>query len=182
MRRRNRACERRVGWESLANLGSAPIIASLEMLHDAPIRLKVGDLPRRWIADDFFDLIVWYDGDQRVHGFQLCYDKEGHERALTWIRRKGFQHSRVDSGDNLPTENRAPVLISGGAFPSALVIAEFRRRSVTLSPELRRFVLSKLAEYNAGSTSLIRTFLVAFVVGILLAASIGWYSGKTTRE
>jgi hypothetical protein len=47
------------------------------MLYNAPIKPKEGDLPRRWISDDYFDLIIWCQPDESVYGFQLCYDKEG---------------------------------------------------------------------------------------------------------
>jgi hypothetical protein len=46
------------------------------------------------MADDYFDLIVWYEPDGGVHGFQLCYDKPGRERALTWTLVDGFRHGR----------------------------------------------------------------------------------------
>ncbi len=45
---------------------------------------------RRWFADDFFDLIVWYDPDGRLDGFQLCYNKSFDEHAFTWRRDSGF--------------------------------------------------------------------------------------------
>jgi hypothetical protein len=54
---------------------------------------------RRWFTDEFFDLIVWYDEKRTLVGFQLCYDKEGRERALTWTREHGFQHNRIDDGE-----------------------------------------------------------------------------------
>ena len=116
------------------------------MLYDAPIVPKKGDLPRRFISDDYFDLYVWYRPDQCFHGFQLCYDKGGQERAVTWIMGKQPSHSTVDTGDDLPTENRSPMLTGGGYFPAAEVIAEFTRRSVHLSPKIRRLVLAKLRQ------------------------------------
>lgn len=30
---------------------------------------------RRWFTDEDFDLIVWYE-DDKITGFQLCYDKK----------------------------------------------------------------------------------------------------------
>ena len=54
---------------------------------------------RRWFTDDYFDLIVWYGNDRRLIGFQLCYDKQERERALTWTLEHGFQHNRIDSGE-----------------------------------------------------------------------------------
>ena len=52
------------------------------MLANTPRKPVAGDRDRRWIADEYFDLIVWYEDDQTIHGFQLCYDKPGRERAL----------------------------------------------------------------------------------------------------
>ena len=43
------------------------------MLTPAPKRKINGDYERRWMADDYFDLIVWYEpSGAGVHGFQLC--------------------------------------------------------------------------------------------------------------
>jgi hypothetical protein len=79
------------------------------MLSDSPISLVAGDLPRKWIADDYFDLIVWYR-DNRIAGFQLCYGKPYAEQSLTWIAGGKFINSRIDEGEESPTRNRAPVL------------------------------------------------------------------------
>jgi hypothetical protein len=54
---------------------------------------------RRWFADDYFDLIVWVGNRGECIGFQLCYDKSGDEHALTWHKKTGFRHHRVDSGE-----------------------------------------------------------------------------------
>ena len=49
---------------------------------------------RRWFTDSYFDLIVWYERDgATLAGFQLCYDKEGEERAL------GLRISSDGNGD-----------------------------------------------------------------------------------
>ena len=53
------------------------------MLTNQAIRTVADDLDRRWISDDYFDFIVWYETDVQIYGFQLCYDKSGRERALT---------------------------------------------------------------------------------------------------
>jgi len=50
-------------------------VNSLFMLTDEPKRSVRDDYDRRWISDDYFDLIVWYDRKDMVHGFQLCYGK-----------------------------------------------------------------------------------------------------------
>jgi len=39
------------------------------MFDKAPKRPVRGDYDRRWLSDDFFDLIVWYRPDDTIHGF-----------------------------------------------------------------------------------------------------------------
>jgi hypothetical protein len=116
------------------------------MLRNSPIRNVEGDFARRWISDDFFDLIVWYAGDGTMYGFQLCYDKSGDERAITWTRERKLTHSCVDPGDEKPTANRTPMLRPGGTFDRKRVLAEFLERSSELDPAIREFVLTKLNE------------------------------------
>jgi hypothetical protein len=149
------------------------------MLYNTPIIPKEGDLPRRFMSDDYFDLFVWYYPDERVHGFQLCYDKQGQERAVTWIRGKGLQHNRVDTGEALPTENRAPVLISGGDFPKAKVIAEFDRRSVRLPPDLRRLILSTLRMGGRKRPSAICALLFSITVGVFVILAFNRFDART---
>src|SRR6266496_2922148 len=81
-----------------------------------PVKLE-DEVPRRWFSDDYFDLIIWTLPNGSVSGFQLCYDKTGTERALTWSPRSGFQHERVDTGEADPTKNRTPVLVPDGLCP-----------------------------------------------------------------
>jgi hypothetical protein len=71
------------------------------MFDDSPKKAVRGDYDRRWLSDDFFDLIVWYRPDDTIHGFQLCYDKPYWERALTWLSDRGFSHMEVDSGEQV---------------------------------------------------------------------------------
>ena len=44
---------------------------------------------RRWFFNNYFDLIIWYDNSNQIEGFQLCYDKENNEKALTWLKKNG---------------------------------------------------------------------------------------------
>jgi hypothetical protein len=113
---------------------------------DQPIRPVRGDYNRRWLTDDRFDLIVWYNSHGAVHGFQLCYDKPYAERALTWITDRGFSHMRVDSGEPNPFSSMTPILLPDGSFPSERVAAEFQRHALTVPAELRQLVLDKIRE------------------------------------
>ena len=118
------------------------------MLSDSPIFPSKDDLPRKWISDDYFDLILWYR-EGGVTGFQLCYGKSYAEHALTWKNAGGFAHSKVDGGEDKPTANRTPVLVSAWVFPKEKIIAEFEARSRLLPSEIRILVLEKLREYSA---------------------------------
>ena len=106
-----------------------------------------GDYDRRWLSDDYFDLIVWYTASDAIHGIQLCYDKPCWERALTWISGKGFSHMEVDDGDLNAWGGQTPILVPDGSFPAEIVVAEFRRRATELPPDLRDIVLGKIDEY-----------------------------------
>jgi hypothetical protein len=102
------------------------------MLSDKPPRDAYGESNRRWISNDYFDLIVWYNPDAGIHGFQLCYGKPTRERALTWIEDRGFSHAEVDSGEQRPTKNNTPILVPSGSFAGAEIRREFQRRAVGL--------------------------------------------------
>ncbi len=63
------------------------------------VRQPGGERPRRWFSDKHLELIVWYEADKSIFGFQLCC-KSGHgEKALTWFKEKGFFHDKVDDGE-----------------------------------------------------------------------------------
>jgi hypothetical protein len=104
------------------------------MLTNSPREPVEHDRDRRWIADEYFDLIVWYEPDGAIHGFQLCYDKPGRERALTWTRERGFVHTAIDSGESRPTANRTPILVPDGVFPTEDVRREFLVRERRCPP------------------------------------------------
>jgi hypothetical protein len=113
-------------------------------------KVKVrGDYRRSWMSDDYFDLIVWYEPSNAIHGFQLCYGKLESERALTWLNTGGFSHSKIDSGEDDPEANRTPILLPDGSFPPTEVSREFRQRSQRLPKSLRNFVLAKLKQFAA---------------------------------
>jgi hypothetical protein len=107
-----------------------------------------GDYCRSWMSDDYFDLIVWYEPSNAIHGFQLCYGKP-FERALTWLKTRGFTHAKIDSGEDDPEANRAPILLPDASFPTAEVSREFHQRSQQLPKSLRNFVMAKLKQFAA---------------------------------
>jgi hypothetical protein len=118
------------------------------MLSNLAVTSDEKDCERHWYSDDYFDLIIWHDADGAIHGFQLCYDTNYDERALTWTRNDGFQHTAVDSGESSPLANRTPILIANGAFPTEEVRSEFLARGKTLPTKIFELVLARIAEYE----------------------------------
>jgi hypothetical protein len=112
-------------------------------------RQIAGDGVRRWFTDDYFDLIVWYGDEKHPIGFQLCYDKQGRERALTWTRAHGFQHDRVDSGEIPGHSKMTPIIVADGAFDNTSITRRFRRESTSIDPRIASFVFERLDSYPA---------------------------------
>jgi len=117
------------------------------MLHDAPIRKVDGDLPRKWMMDRDLELILWYQTEGGIAGFELIHSDNIRRHSLRWLPAQGFQYACIDEGEQSPEANRTPILCSGPAFPKAQVLALFSERSATLPPEIRDFVLEKLTRY-----------------------------------
>ncbi|MBI5597952.1 MAG: hypothetical protein HY928_17860 [Elusimicrobia bacterium] len=99
---------------------------------------------RRWFADEEMDLIVWYTPDGNLDGFQLCYDKGGNERALTWKAGGSVVHCAVDQGEDLPTDNRTPIMAPDGRPSVGRVLEEFEERGAELPTDLRTLVAEKI--------------------------------------
>lgn len=118
------------------------------MLKTRPIRHFNNDLDKRWMTDDYFDLVVWYDGVGDVYGLELGYDKLGLERVLRWRRGQGYLHAQVDGGGGA-FSHMSPVLgASWIEFPLEEVHREFMGRTVELDPGIRQFVADHLVEYG----------------------------------
>jgi hypothetical protein len=118
------------------------------MLKEYPCRQNQGDYLRRFMSDGDFDLYVWFRPNGEFYGFQLCYDKAGRERALTWLSDRGFSHNAVDSGECNPAKNYAPMIVANHCMPIDVVRAEFSRRSRELDAEIQELVNAKLDEYE----------------------------------
>lgn len=104
---------------------------------------------RRWFSDSYFDLIVWYADESQgeIVGFQLCYDKPGVERAVTWRKGEGFSHDRIDDGERVFNSKMSPVLAEDGAFDRAGVLERFEDAAGQVDPDLQAFIRIVLKEY-----------------------------------
>lgn len=125
------------------------------MLHEVEkVRQVPGEGPRRWFCDQYFDLIVWYEKNGSVMGFQLCYDKSYKERALTWRRSIGFSHEKVDDGEGRPGRVKGtPILVPDGLFDASAITERFARESAEIDPALAALVIKTLKSYPRSGPS-----------------------------
>ena len=112
-----------------------------------------GEPRRRWFHSLDLDLIVWFDDADKLIGFQLCYDTERNERAITWREGRGYDHSGVDSGETpggVPGYKATPILVADGAFDTRRVLDEFLGASNEIPDDIRSFVAKRLERYPEG--------------------------------
>lgn len=96
---------------------------------------------RDWFSTTNFDLFIWYDEEENVEGFQICYDKNLQEKALTWKQKVGFSHSIVDSGEESPKKNMTPILIDNRNYNKQYIISEFHKESKIMNISFHLFSL-----------------------------------------
>jgi hypothetical protein len=113
-----------------------------EFLH---VKQESGAGKRRWFESDGFELVVWFDAQNAVTGYQICYDFGSGEHALTWRPGSGFSHSGVDDGEGAKFGKMTPILVPDGAVPWGAVEEKFARTSGLLEPRLREVVGGTLA-------------------------------------
>jgi hypothetical protein len=124
------------------------------MLHEVQGARQVrGEGFRRWFTDQYFDLIVWYEGADPsgpITGFQLCYDKTSRERALTWRTGTGFAHEKVDDGEGGRTlgAKMTPILVPDGIFDAAGVARRLAAHTSEIDGEVASFVLETIESYH----------------------------------
>lgn len=113
-----------------------------------PVRQISGEGYRRWFTDEDLDLIIWYDGEEmeQIEGFQLCYDKQILEHALTWRPEGGITHHKVDSGEHPYAAKMSPTLAADGTVDYRKVSSQFLAHAKEIDPELVRFVTDRLRE------------------------------------
>ena len=111
------------------------------------VRQPAEEGPRRWFTDEDMDLIVWYDSDRTtISGFQLCYDKQAEQHALTWMRDGRYNHARVDDGEGRAGIGlkQTPILVEDGAFDPVELADRFDRHAQSIDEEIRGLVEREL--------------------------------------
>ena len=122
------------------------------MFKEVPnVRQPKGDAKRRWFCDDDLELIVWFDENDSIIGFQLCYQAERQSKALTWLEDEGFHHTGVDDGEHKWFHDiSTPVLVPDGAFEKKAVEARFNAACQSLPQNISEFVKNKIKTYGDG--------------------------------
>lgn len=110
-----------------------------------------GEAFRRFFWDDYLQLYVWFDPDQRIVGFELSYDTLEDFRAFRWSPERGVQHYRVDDGECRPMRKGVPILQVDDSSVDRRIDAEFAVRSGAVEPEISGFVSARLSEYLTAS-------------------------------
>ncbi len=81
-------------------------------------------------------------------GFELCYDKSGHERCLIWNKSRGFSHLAVDNGEQRSGRyKQTPILVPDGSLDVRSVRSAFLEVCRSLPQEVAEFVLGALERH-----------------------------------
>ncbi len=118
------------------------MLTEFQLKQDEPSSIK------RWFQDDYFDLFIWQNNFGQIISFQLCYDRLGNERVISWDQERGFGHHRVDDGESSPYKNMTPIFIKEGVFLSYNeVVPKLIQSGRQISQDITSFILQKLNEY-----------------------------------
>ena len=100
--------------------------------------------------------MIWYDRAGHPVSFQLAYGKPFKEHALVWQRHQGFQHHRVDDGEDNPKVNATPVLIPDAAPDFIAIEQQFLRQAAQLDPSLTQWLCGELRAGRSAAADLSR--------------------------
>ena len=105
---------------------------------------------RRWFANSYFELIVWYDRPGgELKGFQLCLSRNNYERAFTWTPQYVSSHRLSEGGPGKGLSNLSTGILKGdGNVVAPHEVQRFESDSASLEPELAALVLRRIREYN----------------------------------
>jgi len=108
-----------------------------------------GQAFRRWFADNMLDLIVWYNPDSSIKGFQFCYPQDVDRHAVTWLKDKSFSHDKIDEGESgLHPHKMSPILSLDPALRNDNALALFKEVSKGLDADIVTTVVEVFNEYG----------------------------------
>ncbi len=85
------------------------------MLREIPSsRKRINGLTRRWFTNEIFDLFIFFNKNNMLVQFQLCYIKRDNEHVISWSEKSGYAHDRIDTGRDMPGRAGSPLFVSNG--------------------------------------------------------------------
>ena len=109
------------------------------------VKQIAGEPRRRWFASPTLDLFLWYDENDNLIQFQICYDKGPNEHALTWHYQRGLVHYAVDDGENRVFHMiSTPIMTNEEEFDAEKISASFEKLAGDVEHKIVQFVLSRI--------------------------------------
>jgi hypothetical protein len=119
-----------------------------QLLREYPTYQHPNDRRRRWFQNKELDLIVWYEPDDTIFGFQMTFNHKSRDHTLTWKKNYPLlKLNCVDRGTKTPFKNQSPLLLQNGYIDIKPILNEFIDKSILLDLMLRETVQIKLEQY-----------------------------------
>lgn len=118
------------------------------------------DRQRRWFQNAFFDLYIWSSHAGELLGFQLCYEKDGDQRALRYSSESGYQHEGVDQPEDKPGRSMSAIFVANGALDANALGARFAQDAIEIPARIRDFVVERLGNYDAAGNDGVTTLAI----------------------
>ncbi len=112
------------------------------------VRQIEGEGLRRWFTDKDMDLILWYNKQKQIEGFQLCYDKQSSEKALTWRIGDKYSHDKIDHGKNPWLSKETPILTETGKLNKSVILKSFIEANKNIEESICSLILEKIDKYK----------------------------------
>ncbi|MCP4750517.1 MAG: hypothetical protein GY866_06465 [Proteobacteria bacterium] len=104
---------------------------------------------KRWFTDDYFELYLWQDAVGKVTRIELCYDRAGNERSMTWDLVSGYAHVKIDDGEGqVGNYKMSPIMVADGIFDWKRIAESFRESARNLEADLADFVYTKILGFS----------------------------------
>lgn len=119
------------------------------LIENKKVRQRPEEGFRRWLLNDFFDVILWYEQEGgSMTGFQVCYSKNDNEKVFTYQEGKSSSHYLSD-GLGIRKDSYAAKTLEGDAGPvPELVINRIKAEAGELDIPLLNQILNAIYRYN----------------------------------
>lgn len=106
-----------------------------------------GEPKRRWFTNDSLDLIVWFNKENEIIGFQLCFNKDIDEQSFTWKYPSYFSLHKIDDGELNTGSKSTPTLVAGSITTNCIIADQFKENSKNIDRQISNFVYQKIIDY-----------------------------------